>query len=110
MRIGSIHSVGDIARFLGREVVGDESLIVTGINEIHRVEPGDLVFVDHPKYYDKALNSAASFILIDREVAVPEGKALIISPVPFDDYNRLTRKFSPYRPPNVDDGRKLSNC
>ncbi len=98
MKIGSIHSVGAIAQFLGRKVVGNESLIVTGINEIHRVEPGDLVFVDHPKYYDKALNSAASFILIDREVQVPEGKALIISPEPFDDYNKLTKKFAPYRP------------
>lgn len=98
MKIGSIHTIGAIAQFLGREVVGDESLIVTGINEIHRVEPGDLVFVDHPKYYEKALNSAATFILIDREVPVPEGKALIISPVPFDDYNKLTNKFSPYRP------------
>jgi UDP-3-O-[3-hydroxymyristoyl] glucosamine N-acyltransferase len=98
MKIGSIHTIGAIAQFLGRKVVGDETLIVTGINEIHRVEPGDLVFVDHPKYYDKALHSAASFILIDREVPVPEGKALIISPEPFDDYNRLTRKFAPYRP------------
>lgn len=98
MRIGSIHTVGDIAQFLGREVVGDKNLVVTGINEIHRVEAGDLVFVDHPKYYDKAINSAATFILIDREVPVPEGKALIISPVPFDDYNKLTKKFAPYRP------------
>jgi UDP-3-O-[3-hydroxymyristoyl] glucosamine N-acyltransferase len=98
MKIGSIHTIGAIAQFLGREVIGDENLIVTGINEIHRVEPGDLVFVDHPKYYDKAVNSAASFILIDKEVTVPEGKALIISPVPFDDYNKLTKKFAPYRP------------
>ena len=98
MKIGSIHTIGAIAQFLGRKVVGDESLIVTGINEIHRVEPGDLVFVDHPKYYDKALNSAASFVLIDREVPVPEGKALIVSPEPFDDYNKLTKKFFPYRP------------
>lgn len=98
MQIGSIHTVGDIARFLGREVVGDSNLIVTGINEIHRVEPGDLVFVDHPKYYQKAIDSAASFILIDKEVSFPEGKALIISPQPFDDYNKLTRKFNPYRP------------
>lgn len=90
--------MGDIARFLGREVVGDPTLIVTGINEIHRVESGDLVFVDHPKYYQKAVNSAASFILIDKEVEFPDGKALIISPEPFDDYNKLTRKFNPYRP------------
>ncbi|AEA44441.1 UDP-3-O-(3-hydroxymyristoyl)glucosamine N-acyltransferase [Fluviicola taffensis] len=98
MKIGSIHTIGAIAQFLGRTVVGDESLIVTGINEIHRVEAGDLVFVDHPKYYDKAVHSAATFILIDKEVEVPAGKALIISPEPFDDYNKLTRKFSPYRP------------
>lgn len=98
MKIGSIHTVGDIARFLGREVVGDSSLIVTGINEIHRVEDGDLVFVDHPKYYQKAIHSAASFILIDKAVEFPAGKALIISPTPFDDYNKLTRKFNPYRP------------
>lgn len=95
MRIGSNFTVGDLAKFLGREVVGDCSLIVTGINEIHRVEPGDLVFVDHPKYYDKALHSAATFILIDKAVEVPNGKALIVSPTPFDDYNKLTRRFSP---------------
>lgn len=98
MKIGNIHTVGDIAQFLGREVKGDASLIVNGINEIHRVERGDLVFVDHPKYYEKALNSAATFVLIDKEVDFPDGKALIISPTPFDDYNKLTRKFSPYRP------------
>jgi UDP-3-O-[3-hydroxymyristoyl] glucosamine N-acyltransferase len=98
MKIGSIHTVGAIAQFLGRTVVGDDSLIVTGINEIHRVEVGDLVFVDHPKYYDKVVHSAATFFLIDKEVEVPPGKALIISPEPFDDYNKLTRKFAPYRP------------
>lgn len=98
MKIGNNNTIGDVARFLGREVIGDPNLVVTGINEIHRVEPGDLVFVDHPKYYAKAVNSAASFILIDKEVEFPEGKALIISPTPFDDYNKLTRKFNPYRP------------
>src|SRR6218665_987452 len=97
MRIKELYTVGDLAIFLGREVIGDSSLVVTGINEIHRVKPGDLVFVDHPKYYDKAINSAASFILIDKAVDVPQGKALILSPAPFDDYNKLTVKFSVFR-------------
>ena len=74
--------------------VGDEGHPVTGMNEIHRVENGDLVFVDHPKYYSKALESAATTIVIDKEVDCPPGKALIISSAPFDDYNRLTRHFS----------------
>jgi len=98
MKIGDRHSVGEIALFLGGKVVGNPDQVVTGINEIHRVEEGDLIFVDHPKYYDKALKSAATTILIDKEVDCPEGKSLIISASPFDDYNRLTKKFRPYRP------------
>jgi UDP-3-O-[3-hydroxymyristoyl] glucosamine N-acyltransferase len=34
------------------------SIFLYGMNEIHVVEKGDIVFVDHPKYYTKALNSA----------------------------------------------------
>jgi UDP-3-O-[3-hydroxymyristoyl] glucosamine N-acyltransferase len=45
---------------------------------------GDIVFVNHPKYYDKALNSAATIILIDK-VECPEGKALLVSDDPFRD-------------------------
>jgi UDP-3-O-[3-hydroxymyristoyl] glucosamine N-acyltransferase len=69
---------------------------VTGINEIHMVEPGDLTFVDHPKYYSKALNSKATTILINKEVELPAGKALIISGKPFDDYVFLVTKFRPF--------------
>lgn len=89
------HSIQEIAELIGRQFVGDANHQVIGINEIHRVVEGDLVFVDHPKYYDKALNSRATTILIDKEVECPEGKGLIISPSPFDDFNKLTRHFIP---------------
>lgn len=89
------HSIQEIADLIGRPFVGQATHQVTGINEIHRVVEGDLVFVDHPKYYDKALNSRATTILIDKEVECPEGKGLIISPTPFDDFNKLTRHFIP---------------
>lgn len=75
---------------------GDPDFEVTGINEIHMVEPGNLTFVDHPKYYDKALNSRATTILINKEVPRPEGKALIISDDPFRDYVYLARRFRPF--------------
>ena len=67
-----------IAELIQAKLVGNTQELVTGINEIHKVEKGDLVFVDHPKYYDKCLNSAASFIIINKETNVPEGKALLI--------------------------------
>lgn len=67
-----------------------------GMNEIHVVEQGDIVFVDHPKYYDKALNSKATVILINKEVECPAGKALLVSDDPFRDFNKLTQYFSPF--------------
>lgn len=98
MKLKRDYTVQEIAEIIGCEFVGDPNHIVTGLNEIHRVEPGDLLFVDHPKYYQKALKSAATTILIDQNVECPEGKALIISEKPFDDYNALTRHFAPTVP------------
>lgn len=100
MILDRTYTVKEIAGLINCTFVGDEQHPVTGINEIHKVTHGDLVFVDHPKYYDKALKSAATTILIDKEVECPEGKALIISSTPFDDYNRLTRHFCPVIEPS----------
>ncbi|MPT34083.1 MAG: UDP-3-O-(3-hydroxymyristoyl)glucosamine N-acyltransferase, partial [Flavobacterium sp.] len=72
-----------------------------GMNEIHVVEPGDIVFVDHPKYYDKALQSAATIVLINKEVECPEGKALLLSDDPFRDFNKLSRHFKPFKATGV---------
>lgn len=95
MKLERAYSLKEIAKFLNCSFVGDENHSITGLNEIHRVEAGDIVFVDHPKYYDKALNSNATTILIDKEVDCPEGKGLLVSENPFDDFNKLTRHFSP---------------
>ena len=67
------------------------------MNEIHVVEEGDIVFVDHPKYYDKALQSKATVVLINKEVECPEGKALLVSDDPFRDFNKLTSHFKPFK-------------
>lgn len=98
MKLPEGKTLKQIADLINCEFVGDPNHIVSGINEIHRVENGDLVFVDHPKYYDKALKSNATTILIDKKVECPEGKGLIISDKPFDDYNWLTKHFNPYKP------------
>lgn len=83
-----------IAALIGAKFVGDENFQVFGTNEIHMVKPGEIVFVNHPKYYDKALNSPATIILIDKEVDCPEGKALLISDDPFRDFNKINTHFT----------------
>lgn len=91
-------SVQWIAQLIGAELAGNTEGIATGINEIHKVEPGDLVFVDHPKYYDKCLRSEASFIIINQKTDCPEGKALLIVDKPFEAYQTIVRHFRPFRP------------
>ena len=88
----------EIAGWLNARYIGDPGFEVTGINEIHMVGEGDLTFVDHPKYYQKALNSRATTILINKEVESPEGKALIISEDPFRDFVEIARRFMPFTP------------
>ncbi|MBF4505200.1 UDP-3-O-(3-hydroxymyristoyl)glucosamine N-acyltransferase [Flavobacterium sp. JLP] len=101
MKFPKVHSLEEIANLLNCEFIGDKNFEVLGMNEIHVVEPGDIVFVDHPKYYDKALQSAATIVLINKKVECPAGKALLISDDPFRDFNTLTKHFRPFQATNV---------
>ncbi|MGB5700032.1 UDP-3-O-(3-hydroxymyristoyl)glucosamine N-acyltransferase [Muriicola sp.] len=96
MKYSTPQTLKQIANILEINFVGAEDFPVLGMNEIHVVEPGDIVFVDHPKYYDKALKSKATIILINKKVDCPEGKALLISEEPFNDFNKLTKHFRPF--------------
>ncbi len=99
MKFASPLSLDSIAKLIGATIIGDETLQATGINEIHRVEAGDLVFVDHPKYYKKCLSSAASFIIINNsEVQIPEGKALLVVDEPFEAYLKIVQHYRPFIP------------
>jgi len=100
MQFPSPVSLQWIAEFIDAKLVGNTQDAATGINEIHKVEKGDLVFVDHPKYYDKCLNSAASFIIINKETNVPDGKALLIVDNPFEAYSKIVNHFRPFEPSN----------
>ena len=93
MKINPSKTLKEISAIINADFVGDPGHIVSGINEIHMVEKGDITFVDHPKYYDKALNSAATTILINKKLDPPEGKAIIVSEDPFVDFNTIILHF-----------------
>lgn len=97
MKFPFAHTLEQIAQLISCEFVGEAHFPVLGLNEIHRVEAGDIVFVDHPKYYDKALQSDATVVLINKKVDCPEGKALLISDDPFRDFNKISTYFRPFQ-------------
>ena len=100
MKFPRIHTLKEISEIIGSTYVGADDFPVEGMNEIHVVNSGDIVFVDHPKYYDKALQSAATVVLINKEVDCPEGKTLLVSDDPFRDFNKLTHHFKPFQSAN----------
>ena len=111
MKFPKPHTLKEIADLIDTQFIGDDNFPVLGMNEIHVVESGDIVFVDHPKYYDKALQSAATIVLINKEVDCPEGKALLISDDPFRDFNKLTNHFKPFQSSNksISDSAVIGN-
>ncbi len=91
-------SVRDLAQRFGAQVIGDETLSATGINEIHKVEPGDIAFSDAPKYFAKTLGSAATVILLNQTAECPPGKAILVVDNPFEVYDTLVQEHRPVRP------------
>jgi len=93
--------VRELAELINAPCFGNVEQEIIGLNEIHRINNNELVFVDHPKYYDKAINSNASCILINKEVEIPKGKSIIISENPFDDFNKLVNLFHHFKPSHL---------
>jgi len=90
--------VRQFADHFNLKIIGNQDLMITGINEIHKVRPGDITFVDSQKYYHKSVYSSASAIIIDQITDFPEGKALLIADKPFEVYNQIARDHYPFQP------------
>ncbi len=96
MKLAQPIPVRVIAEKIGAEIIGDPDRIVTGLNEIHKVEEGDMTFVDIPKYFDASLNSAATFVIMNQRTQNPEGKTLLVCENPFEAYNSLVKEQRPF--------------
>lgn len=97
MKFSTPQSISSIATLINADAFGNTANVATGINEIHKVEEGDICFVDHPKYYDKCLNSAATIIIINnKDVIIPQGKTILFCEDPFEAYLKIVETFKPF--------------
>lgn len=95
MKLNAPIAASQIATWTNTQLIGDANAQVTGLNEIHNVEEGDITFVDHEKYYDFTLRSKAGFIIINKKLEPVPGKVLFYCEKPFEAYNALAQKFKP---------------
>jgi UDP-3-O-[3-hydroxymyristoyl] glucosamine N-acyltransferase len=91
--------IRQIAAKIKAEIIGDDTLKALGINEIHQVRAGDITFSDVRKYFDAALKSKATFLILNEKVEnVPEGKVVLLHPNPFEAYDSIVREHRPFDP------------
>lgn len=98
MKLSQPITLAQVADLLQCKFIGDPEMPILGFNVIHKVRHGDLTFVDYHKYYDKAMQSAATIILINAEIDFPPHKGILLSDDPFRDYNKLVNRYYETQP------------
>jgi len=72
----------ELARRVGGEVVGDGSVVLSGVSGIREAQAGHLTFLSNPKYERYLSTTNASAIVVDSEcraVAAESGKPLLVT-------------------------------
>ena len=86
-------TLAEIAELIGGEVVGDRTLVITGVNGIHEAKEGELTFVSNSKYVPIAKETKASAIIISRDMSIP-GKTVILTDRPSIAFTEVISLFA----------------
>jgi len=70
------YTAGQIAERLRGRVQGDDTTVLTGFASADQARPGDLTFAENEAYFQKAIQSAASAVLVPAEV--PDADKVLI--------------------------------
>ncbi|HXA04560.1 MAG TPA: UDP-3-O-(3-hydroxymyristoyl)glucosamine N-acyltransferase [Bryobacteraceae bacterium] len=91
--------LGEIARALGCELVGNPEAEITGVAGMEHAAAGELTFLANPKYAHKVKDTRASAILTEKALG---GVACLVSSNPYLDFARALELF--YQPPKPKPG------
>lgn len=98
MKLQTPLPITELAAMIEAELIGSPDVMITHLNEIHKVSKGSLIFVDNEKYFSQAIYSAASAVIVNKAVECPPNKALLVVDNPFEAYNTLALRFLPFVP------------
>jgi UDP-3-O-[3-hydroxymyristoyl] glucosamine N-acyltransferase len=69
-------TAGDLAKYLGAELHGDASEVVSGVASPERARTEDLIYVDSPRHAERVARSAAGCVIAGRGMRI-EGKTVL---------------------------------
>jgi UDP-3-O-[3-hydroxymyristoyl] glucosamine N-acyltransferase len=87
----------EVARRVGGTIVGDGSIVVSGVAGIRDARPGELTFLSNPKYERYLSTTAASAIIVSRAYIEREelnGKPLLVADNPYGAFAQVMEIFA----------------
>jgi len=73
-------TIGDIAKLLEAELIGDAQTVITGVASLDSATPGTISFIEHDRLLKTALTSSATALIAPAELADKLGRAGGTSP------------------------------
>ncbi len=94
-------TLGELAARLECRLEGDAATAITRVAGIEQAGPGDVTFVDNPRYLPRLATTHASAVIVGEDVAVPAGArfAVLRSRQPYVDFARAVTLFVPSSAP-----------
>jgi len=94
----------EIADIIGGNVLGDDQVLITGINSLDEASQGEISFFADPRFQDSLIKTKASALLVSKMTDIYEGPQVIVSN-PMLSYAKVATLFSSPLPrfPGVSD-------
>ena len=94
----------EIADIIGGNVLGDDQVLITGINSLDEASEGEISFFADPRFQDSLIKTKASALLVSKMTDIYEGPQVIVSN-PMLSYAKVATLFSSPLPrfPGVSD-------
>jgi UDP-3-O-[3-hydroxymyristoyl] glucosamine N-acyltransferase len=86
-------SIIEIADFIGGEIIGDDQVLITGINSLDKASSGDISFFFDKRYKNQVKSTKASALLLSEPIDLYPGSQVLVSN-PRLAYARLANLFA----------------
>ena len=82
-----------IASLLGAELIGEGSLLISGVETLESAREGEVSFLSNPRYSEAMRRLKAGAICVERSLPLPPGKNFLLCDNPSEAFQKLLLFF-----------------
>ncbi len=104
------YTIKQISKIIGGKVLGDNTLLITGVSSIENADEGEISFIKNEKFVNKVLETNASAIVTHRPIKETK-KTLIVVDNPFLSFVKFLNVISTQKhiqPRNIHPSAEIS--